>query len=135
MILILSKWIWRFGVFYSICVSMSVIFYFLFLFYCLIRSYYIWRVWDMHVVYCKNTLSTSIYIYTRDTMSIIILQYFHKWLIIISLNLNLTLRLLFCFNNNNQYNLPLRIYCKNILIILRTYHFLYLYIHTYIYIL
>ena len=39
----------------------------------------------------------------------------HMWLVVIGLNLNLTLRLLFVLTITTSNNLPLKIYCKNIM--------------------
>ena len=38
----------------------------------------------------------------------------HKWLVVIGSNLKLTLRLLFALTITTSNNLPLRIYCKNV---------------------
>ena len=48
----------------------------------------------------------------------------HRWLVVIGLNLNLTLRLFFfVITITTSNNLPLMIYCKNVVKMLWTYHF------------
>ena len=57
-------------------------------------------------------------------------QYFYNifttnyiWLVVISSNLNLTLRLIFNPTITTSNNLPFRICCKNVIKMMRTYHF------------
>ena len=68
----------------------------------------------------------------------------HRWLVVIGSNLNLTLRLHFFPTIITSYNLPLKIYCKNVVDIsfplwkyggnISQFWFLILYINIYIYI-